>query len=126
MSSPAYLSPLPGFDVDTLARLVELDPSGRLGVMGRIFRTYDSTARRLGLQLEEQRHLRDGEALIVVVHSLKSSSGNVGATELQRRCHQLEVRVRSGQTVEWEAEIDHIESELATVLASVRAILTSL
>ena len=126
MNSPAFPFPLPGLDAAVVARLVQLDPSGRLGVMRRIFSTYETTARRLGEQLEAQRQARQPEELVRSVHSLKSSSGSIGALGLQRCCQQLEGRVRSGERIDWDAEIDAVESELAIVLASVRAMLATL
>jgi HPt (histidine-containing phosphotransfer) domain-containing protein len=115
-------SPPPVLDEGALARLRELDPEGRHGVVARVLSTYENALAR---QLEQMRAELDaprGEVLGALAHTLKSSSASVGALAFARACEVLEQRIRQGATAQ-----THDVAELIrlgeTALAAVRTIL---
>ncbi len=55
----------------------------------------------------------DVEALVRPVHSLKSSSANVGAAALAEACRALEADARSGAVTDIEARVSACETALA-------------
>ena len=122
--SPAPPSPAadgPVLDERALARLHELDPEGRHGVVARVLATYENSLVR---QLEQLRGALAAPtpAVAALAHTLKSSSASVGALALARACDGLERRVRQGATAQ-----THDVAELIALgeaaLAAVRTIL---
>lgn len=124
---PADLQPVPAtsvtLDAGALARLRELDPDGRHGVLGRVLGAFESSLARMLVQLAAERD--DGNPSVVahVAHTLKSSSASVGALALSRACGQVEQRVRSATPGNLKAEVEQLLAEGEAALAAVRAML---
>jgi len=114
---PAQLDP------QAIARLRELDPDGRHGVLGRVMQTYDSSLQRLLAQAADALARGDAAAVGVAAHTLKSSSSSVGALELSRLCAELERAVRVGETQHLAVQVENLLSEGRRVLDAVRAML---
>ena len=92
-------------DSQALARLRELDPPGKTGLLERVLRAFEVSVARLVPQLEQGRASGDLHAIAHVAHTLKSSSASIGALELSRLCADCERRVR-------EARIDGLDAVL--------------
>ena len=116
-NEPAQLDP------QAIARLRELDPDGRHGVLGRVLQTYDSSLQRLMAQAADALARGDAAAAGIAAHTLKSSSSSVGALELARLCAELERAVRAGETQQLAAQVENLLSEGRRVLDAVRAML---
>jgi HPt (histidine-containing phosphotransfer) domain-containing protein len=101
--SPSPNAPDPAgssLDEAALARLRELDPEGRHGVIERVLTAYEkSLVRHLDLMRAELPAPR-AEALAALAHTLKSSSASVGALALSRACAALEQQSRAGATAQ--------------------------
>ena len=112
-------------DAASLARLRELDPDGRTGVVQRVMRTFDtSLTQALGaLALAGERG--DTIELRRLAHTLKSSSASVGALELSRACAQLETLARDNRTVDIPAILAELLVAGASAQHAVRALLRS-
>jgi len=54
----------------------------------------------------------DSAALAFAAHSLRSSSGQLGAAELQRACERLESLAEGGKMTEAGAQLAHASTEL--------------
>ena len=65
---------------------------------------------------------RDMESLRRNVHSLKGSSGNIGATGLQAICAELEYKARDGAAEQIPALMTAVSTQLADVVEAVRAL----
>jgi HPt (histidine-containing phosphotransfer) domain-containing protein len=122
--------PLPGtepaqLDAQALARLRELDPDGRHGVLERVLQTYDTSLQRLLAQAADALARGDPAAVGIAAHTLKSSSSSVGALELSRLCAELERSVRAGETQHLTVQVENLLSEGRRVLGAVRAMLRS-
>ena len=105
--------PGPGvLDPDALARLHDLDPGGKAGLVPRVLATYRQSLQRLLEQLRVACEQSDTQTQRHVVHTLKSSSASVGALTLARLCADTENKLREGLGVGW---------QLAAVFAHQRA-----
>ncbi len=113
--------PLPGvLDPEALARLHELDPGGRVGLVPRVLATYSQSLQRLLEQLRVAREQSDSQAQRHVVHTLKSSSASVGALKLARLCADTESKLRDGLSDGLAPQLDELALEGERVLAALR------
>lgn len=113
-------------DAGALARLRELDPDGRHGVVMRVMTAFETSLTRMLAQLSAQ--LVDagrGDPAVVagVAHTLKSSSASVGAMALARTCAEVEQGVRSGTATDLDAQVRRLVVEGEAALAAVTAML---
>lgn len=107
-------------DAQALARLSELDPSGRAGLVERVLGTYVLSLQRLLEQLRVARGADDAEAIRHAAHTLKSSSASVGALDLSALCAQTEALVRDGGVggrAALEAQVERLLAEGERILA---------
>jgi HPt (histidine-containing phosphotransfer) domain-containing protein len=112
-------------DAGALARLRELDPDGRHGVVDRVMVAFETSLARMLVQLAAEHE--DGDAGVVagVAHTLKSSSASVGALALAECCAQVERRLREGGRTARElgADVELLLAHGEATLAAVRAML---
>jgi hypothetical protein len=110
-------------DASALARLRELDPEGRHGVVQRVLAAFETSLARMLGQLEAQ--LDDPQATVVtgVAHTLKSSAASVGALRLAASCAEIERRTRDGGAPAQRHDVERLIAEGEAALAAVRAIL---
>lgn len=114
----------PRLDAAALARLRELDPDGRHGVVTRVLTAFEtSLARMMGQLQAEQRDDGDAGAVANVAHTLKSSAASVGALELSRLCAEVERRLRENRPGDLNADIarllaaaEHAQRAVAAML----------
>ncbi len=112
-------------DETALARLRELDPDGRHGVLQRVLAAFETSLARALSQLEEQQQGGDAKTVAALAHTLKSSSASVGALALSTACAQVESRLRAGETTALRDEagllLVHGRAALQAVAAMLRA-----
>jgi histidine phosphotransfer protein HptB len=107
-------------DAGALARLQELDPTGKAGLVPRVLRTYVlSLERQLGV-LHSARVNADAQGQRHVAHTLKSSSASIGALKLSALCADIEHKLRDGHTEGLEAQLDALVTEAMRILAALR------
>lgn len=109
-------------DAAALARLRELDPTGRAGILGKVLRTYEQSMLRLMAQFDSARATGDRSTLRHVAHTLRSSSASVGALDFSARCTAVEAAVRD-EVVDLHATLESMKAESERVLGAVRAML---
>ena len=112
-------------DETALARLRELDPDGRHGVLPRVLTTFEASLARMLDQLQEQQVAADAKAVAALAHTLKSSSASVGALALSAACAQVEARLRAGQTAALRDDVDLLLVHGRAALRAVGAMLRS-
>jgi HPt (histidine-containing phosphotransfer) domain-containing protein len=125
MSTPmAGAKPGPAeLDPAALARLRELDPDGRNGVLERVLRAFEISLTRMLAQLAAERSRGDPGAVATMAHTLKSSSASVGALALAQTCAQVEQRLRTGQVGSLVGDIERMCLDGESALAAVKAML---
>jgi HPt (histidine-containing phosphotransfer) domain-containing protein len=113
--------PGPGvLDPDALARLHDLDPGGKAGLVPRVLATYRQSLQRLLEQLRVACEQSDTQTQRHVVHTLKSSSASVGALTLARLCADTENKLREGLGEGLAGQLDELAGEGERVLAALR------
>lgn len=121
-SSPEC-APAVRLDPLALARLRELDPDARHGVLVRVLSAFDSSLTRMLAQLQAERQAPRVDVVAGVAHTLKSSAASVGALELARACAEVERKLRDGEIDALESDISRLISDGQSALAAVGAIL---
>ncbi len=111
-------------DAAALARLRELDPDGRHGVLARVLEAFDASLVRLQHRLPEHMACGDVAGAGALAHALKSSSASVGAHALSHRCALLERAARTGPAEALEPLARDVLEEGARVAGAVRAMRT--
>jgi HPt (histidine-containing phosphotransfer) domain-containing protein len=114
-------------DAGALARLKELDPDGRHGVVHRVLTAFDGSLARMLVQLQAENPPGGGEGdpqvVASIAHTLKSSSASVGALELAAACHEVERRIRNGEPGSLPADVARMSAAGEAALVAVRAML---
>lgn len=121
---PAPAEPVT-LDAATLARLRELDPQGRQGVVARVLAAFEASLTRMLEQLDAERDGGQAQVVGAVAHTLKSSAASVGALRLASACAEVERRVRAGGPTAQRHDIDWLLLEGEAALEAVRAMLRS-
>ena len=110
-------------DEAALARLRELDPDGRHGVMARVLAAFETSLSRMLTQLRAESASGQPQMVAGLAHTLKSSSASVGAMELARACSEVETRLRKGDTSALQVDIARLIAEGESALRTVAAML---
>lgn len=122
MSADTDDTPEP-LDPQALARLRELDPDGRQGVVLRVLTAFDNSLARMVVQLQAQAEAGNADVVAGIAHMLKSSSASVGAMTLSKACAEVESRLRSGHSADLSHDIDRLIALTQRAQRSVAAIL---
>jgi HPt (histidine-containing phosphotransfer) domain-containing protein len=124
MSSPPAHPPEPqGLDRQALARLQELDPDGRHGVVQRVLQAFETSLTRMLVQLRGEIGAGHADVVATVAHTLKSSSASVGALALSQACAEVEARLRGGDHAALDRDITRLIVEGEAALQAAGAIL---
>lgn len=115
--------PPASLDAQALARLRELDPEGRLGVVQRVLTAFETSLERMLGQLQALQPEPEPSQVAHIAHTLKSSSASVGALTLSQVCAEVETRIRKGDTSAMHLDTGRLISEGRSALQAVRAIL---
>ena len=112
-------------DADALARLRDLDPSGKTHLLERVLKAFESSSGRLAVQFKDARARGDLQGIRHVVHTLKSSSASIGALALARICAEIESSIRTEPAADLASALDTMDRELDAVLQAVTRMLSS-
>lgn len=130
MTSPMPVAlPLPAddapvaLDPQALAVLSQLDPSGSGQLFLRVMTTYRKSLDRLVGQMAGAREPFDADSLRLAAHTLKSSSGSVGALALAQLCGSTEAALREGRFDELPHLLDAVLAEARRVDSAVLKLL---
>jgi signal transduction histidine kinase/CheY-like chemotaxis protein len=101
-----------------------LEETGNQGLLERVITLFLSESSRLMGEVHAAAEKGEMEPLLRAVHSLKSSSANVGATGFSELCRKIEGTVRPGEPIaagdpllsNFEGEFQSVRDALATIL----------
>lgn len=110
-------------DPQALERLRELDPRGESHLIERVLKAFETSAARLGPQLEASRRSNDRDGIRHVAHTLKSSSASIGAMTLSRHCAVVEAMIREDSREDLDPPIAALSAELEAALQALRSLL---
>lgn len=125
---PAPSAARSGVELDALAlaRLRELDPDGRAGVIGRVLQAFETSLSRMLAQMADDAQGRDPDLVSRLAHTLKSSSASVGALALARTCAEIENRLRGADPTDaagLAADVERLRRAGDDALQAVRLLL---
>ena len=109
-------------DARIIERITALQRDGKPDLLAHLIGLYLASVPRLVSEIEFG--LTAGDAALVrrAVHTLKSSSANLGASALAKVCGELEVQARDGELSALAARVDVLHFEIDGVLAALRAL----
>ena len=110
-------------DISVIERIREMEQRGAARLLERLIETYTSTATKLMADAELALAHQDPVMLRHAVHTLKSSSANVGATLLSQHFGAIEQQARDGRTQEAEHEWPAVRVEYARAVQALQALL---
>jgi signal transduction histidine kinase/DNA-binding response OmpR family regulator len=102
-------------DLLAIDRIRAMEQRGAERLLERLVETYLASSARLFAEAEAALGRADSAALRQAAHTLKSSSANLGATELARRCAEIEKFARNDRLVDARADWQGIVSEYERV-----------
>ncbi len=110
------------FDPTVFEKYRRLQQAGQPDIVVEIIESYLKRAQPLAQDMRKAHSIGNGEALWQVAHTMKSSSGFVGAMKMAKICHELERKGRAKELggcdlllAELEQELSHVENELQKI-----------
>ncbi|MDP9043606.1 MAG: Hpt domain-containing protein [Pseudomonadota bacterium] len=122
-ASSAVSAPVAELDAVALARLVELDPTGRNQLLERVLQAFQTSVARLRPQLDAARLVGERAAIRLVAHTLKSSSASIGALRLSQLCAQVETAIRLDPDADLANLLDELDRALDGALQAIETLL---
>ncbi len=108
-------------DLSAIERIRDMERRGAARLLERLIETYLASAAKLVADAEEALQRNDASALRQAVHTLKSSSANLGATRLARHCAALESLARAGHMATARQDWPAARDEYGRVLCALQA-----
>jgi CheY-like chemotaxis protein len=109
-------------DAAVIDRIRDMERRGAPDLLRRLVDAYLDTAARLVAEAEEAIQHKDVDALRHAAHTLKSSSANLGASELAHRCGEIENLVRGGHLLAARQHWPAARQEYERVVLALRAL----
>jgi signal transduction histidine kinase/CheY-like chemotaxis protein len=104
-----------------------IDNNGGKGLLGKVLSLYLSDSPKLVEGILFAVEKGDGESLLRAAHTLKSSSANVGATNLPELCRKLEEMARAGEIpASGDPLLGRLEEEYRSVREALSTILSGI
>lgn len=94
--------------------------------MRRVFETYLASLTKLRHQLDDAQSRAEPAAMRLAVHTLKSSSANVGALNLAKLCTEVEHAIRDADADAAPVLVNRLRAEADRVDTAVRRLLVEL
>ena len=110
-------------DPDVVESLRQLTPPGEPDVLGEILSLFLDEVPKKIVTLRSA--VTSGDAVNVqrTAHSLKGSSGNIGARAMYDVCRQLDDQAKSGELARLQALVDALHAEYHKVEVEIRRLL---
>jgi CheY-like chemotaxis protein/HPt (histidine-containing phosphotransfer) domain-containing protein len=112
-------------DLTVIERIRDMERRGASRLLQRLIHTYLTTAAKHVADAEQALASGDAPALRHAVHTLKSSSANLGATGLSRHCATLETHARASQIHAARRDWPAARSEYERAVQALKAMSTS-
>ncbi|MBC7692569.1 MAG: Hpt domain-containing protein [Methylotenera sp.] len=106
-------------DLEVIKGLRELEADSDTGFVAQILNLFLSSVSERVARMETAVVRRDREGVKAEAHSLKSSSGNIGALALSALCQTLEDYGKSSSDVDPVKVMDEFSSELKNVITAI-------
>ncbi|MGH6608876.1 MAG: response regulator [Burkholderiaceae bacterium] len=121
-AAPVDTEALQALDMSVIERIRQMEQRGASRLLERLIETYATTAAKLMTDAERAFANDDGAALRHAVHTLRSSSANVGATALSQRFAAIERHARESQIQRARHDWPAARSEYERVLQALQTL----
>jgi signal transduction histidine kinase/CheY-like chemotaxis protein len=121
MKAPAVLAQPAVLDERALAQIRSLHRPGGPDLLGKVVGLYLTGSRTLVASMREAFASEDPDGVCQAAHSLKSSSANLGATDLTELCWTIEGMARDGNLAPAQAVLEQLIAEHERVLLALEA-----
>ncbi len=103
-----------------LDEIAGMERNGAQDLLGRLIETYENSTRALLRAADEGFARNDASAVADALHTLKSSSANVGALRFSRVCGEIHALVRARRLADARARWQGVHEDHGRVLAALR------
>jgi two-component system, sensor histidine kinase and response regulator len=110
-------------DMAVIHGLRALDRKGGPSRLGRAVSRFAQIAPTLASTIHEKCAQGDTEALWRAAHSLRSSAGALGATQLSQRCAEIEARARNSDLDETRLLVEALDGDLMSATRDLEALI---
>jgi HPt (histidine-containing phosphotransfer) domain-containing protein len=110
-------------DLNAVNRIRAIQGKDDGSLFERVVAQFGETAPSLVARLRTQYRSGDSEAVWRTAHSLKSSAAALGAGRLSRRCAEIEVLARGGDTLSVGGLLDALDADLAAANSGLRELI---
>lgn len=110
-------------DREALERLFALERDSGAPLVPKVIALFFKTFPESLFQISSALAQEDGTAIAKQAHSLKSSSGNLGALTLTTLLEQLEMEAKSGEFISAGTTLSQVQTEFALVKTELERLL---
>jgi HPt (histidine-containing phosphotransfer) domain-containing protein len=100
----------------------QLDPDGQDRLLARLIALYRDDSSQLLADIDNGMKASDAEAIARAAHTLKSSSANLGATNVAAIARQIEHSARSGDLNDMTSSITKLRAQRTVALSELEAL----
>jgi len=109
-------------DHSAIEAVRQLDPDGNDRLLSRLIALYRDDSSQLLADIDNAMKTGDAESVARAAHTLKSSSANLGATNVAAIARQIEHSARSGDLVELPGSLTKLRAQRTVALSELEAL----
>jgi CheY-like chemotaxis protein len=109
-------------DISAIEAVRQLDPDGQDRLLSRLIALYRDDSSQLLADMENALKVGDADNVARAAHTLKSSSANLGATNVAAIARQIEHAARSGDISDLPASITKLRAQRTVALSELEAL----
>ena len=109
-------------DQNAIEAVRQLDPDGKDRLLGRLIALYRDDSSQLLADIDNGMKVGDSEAIARAAHTLKSSSANLGATNVAAIARQIEHAARSGDIADLAGSVTKLRAQRTVALSELEAL----
>ena len=109
-------------DHSAIEAVRQLDPDGQDRLLSRLIALYRDDSSQLLADIDNAMKVGDAEGVARAAHTLKSSSANLGATNVAAIARQIEHSARSGDIAELPASMTKLRAQRTVALSELEAL----
>jgi CheY-like chemotaxis protein len=109
-------------DHSAIEAVRQLDPDGEDRLLARLIALYRDDSSQLLADIDNGMKVSDAEAVARAAHTLKSSSANLGATNVAAIARQIENSARNGDLTDMMSSITKLRAQRTVALSELEAL----
>ncbi len=112
-------------DSSAIEAVRQLDPDGKDRLLSRLIALYRDDSSQLLADIDNGLKVGDAEAIARAAHTLKSSSANLGATNVAAIARQIETSARAGEISDLAGSVTKLRAQRTVALSELEALDTA-